>query len=125
MFSPPNIPEKMKLIKPIFIRFLIVTVPLSILYFYAQMAFKANRQREHPTDAGLGIAFLLVFILLALAIGFVADLIKCLRRKQYKTAWIDFGFLLLFTVPILYIGCLMASRDCFCGWLIDTIDFAR
>jgi purine-cytosine permease-like protein len=84
------------------IRFLIVAVPLLLLYFYAQMAFKANRQREHPTDAGLGIAFLLVFILTALFIGFVADFIKCLRRKQYQTVWIDFGFLLLFTIPILY-----------------------
>jgi purine-cytosine permease-like protein len=115
----------MKLIKPILIRFLIVVLPLLILYFYSQMAFKANREREHPTDAGLGIAFLLVFILIVLAIGFVADFIKCLRRKQYKTAWIDFCFLLLFTIPILYIGCLMTSRDCFCGWLIDTIDFVR
>jgi len=115
----------MKLIKPILIRLLTVAVPLLILYFYAQMAFKANRQREHPTDAGLGIAVLLVFILVVLAIGFITDFIKCLRRKQCKTAWIDFGFLLLFTIPILYIGCLMASRDCFCGWLIDTINFAR
>jgi len=115
----------MKIIKPIFIRFLIVAVPLLILYFYAQMAFKANRQRAHPTDAGLGIAFLLVFILVALFIGFVADFVKSLGRKQYRNAWIDFCFLLLFTIPVLYIGCLMASRDCFCGWLIDMIDFAR
>lgn len=115
----------MKLIKSILIRFLIVAVPLLLLYGYAQMAFKANRQKEHPTDVGLGIAFLLVFILIALFIGFVVDFIKSLRYKQYSTAWVDFSFLLLFTIPILYIGCLIASRDCFCGWLIDTIDFAR
>jgi membrane protease YdiL (CAAX protease family) len=112
-------------IKPFIIRLLFVAVPLLLLYFYAQMAFEANRHKEHPTDAGLGIAILLVFILIVLFIGFLVDFIKNLRRKQYKIAGFDFCLLLLFTIPVIYIGCLMTSRDCFCGWLIDTIDFAR
>jgi predicted permease len=115
----------MKLIKPFLIRLLIVAVPLLGLYCFAQMAFKANRSSEHPTDPGLGIAFLLIFILIILFIGFIIDFIRRLRYKQYQLAAIDSFFLLLFMIPIVYIGCLIASRDCFCKWLIDTIDFVR
>lgn len=108
----------MRQIKPFIIRLLIVAVPLLLLYFYAGIAFEANRRKEHPTDAGLGIAILLSFILIILFIGFTVDFIKNLRRKQYKIAGFDFCLLLLFTIPIIYIGCLMTSRECFCGWLL-------
>lgn len=113
----------MNQIKPFIIRLLFVAIPLLLLYFYAQIEFKANMQKEHPTDVGFGIAILLVFILIILFIGFLVDFIKNLRRKQYKIARFDFFLLLLFTIPVLYIGCLMKSRECFCGWLINTINF--
>lgn len=113
----------MKLNKPILTRLLIVAVPLLGLYGFAQMAFRANRLKEHPTDAGLGIAFLLVFILLILFFGFVVDVILRIKRKQRSLALIDAVFLLLFMIPVLYIGCLIASRDCLCKWLIDAVDF--
>ncbi len=113
----------MKLTKPLLIRFLIVALPLLALYGFAQMAFRENRVKEHPTDVGLGIAVLLVFILLVLFFGFIVDVIIRIKRRQKSLALIDSVFLLLFTVPILYIVCLIASRDCFCKWLIDIVDF--
>lgn len=115
----------MKLVKPFLIRLLIVTVPLLGLYIFAQMAFKANRSSEHPTDPGLGIAFLLVFMLIVLFIGFIVDFIRRLINKQYQLVTVDSFFLLLFVIPIAYIGCLIGSRDCFCKWIIDTVDFLR
>lgn len=109
--------------KQLIIRLLIAGVPLGGLYFFAQLSFKANRQKEHPTDVGLGIAFLLIFILLILFIGFTIDFIARLRRKQYEIALIDVPFLIPFVVLLLYLGCLMSSRDCFCEWIINTINF--
>jgi hypothetical protein len=115
----------MKLAKPFLIRFLIVILPLLGLYAYAQIAFRENRASHHPTDVGLSIAFLLIFMLFLMFVGFIVDLFIRIRRKQRQLAWIDALFLFLFITPITYIGCLIASRDCFCKWLIDTIDFVR
>jgi len=115
----------MKKLKPFLIRFLIVTVPLLVIYGFAQMAVKANRESEHRTDVGLGIAFLSVFVFLILFVGFAIDLVIRIRRKQRPQVWMDAFFLFLFSIPIAYIICLMVSRDCFCKWLIDTIDWLR
>ncbi|TDQ06238.1 hypothetical protein [Pedobacter metabolipauper] len=112
----------MKLLKPFLKRFFLVAVPILAVYLFAQMAAKENRRSEHPTDVGLGIAFLLVFIFIVMFVAFIADLIIRIRGKQVSLAWMDAGFLLLFSIPITYIGCLIASRDCFCKWVIDTID---
>lgn len=111
----------MKIIKPFLIRLLIVIIPLATLYFYAEIAFEANRKREHPTDVGLGIAFLLMFILLILFIGFLTDFIIRLRKKEHKIAIFDISFLSLFLFHILYFGCLMGSNceDCFCNHIIN------
>ena len=111
----------MKTLKHFLVRFLIIVVPLAGLYFYAQMAFEANSQREHPTDAGLGIAYLLLFFLFILFVGFLFDFIIKFRTKQFKIVWIDLSFLLIFTISIIYLVCLMTSRDCFCSWIIETI----
>lgn len=111
----------MKTLKHFLIRLLIILVPLVGSYFYAQIAFEENRQREHRTDAGFGIAFLLIFFLFILFVGFLFDFIIKLRTKQFKIVWIDLSFLLIFTIPIMYLVCLMTSRDCFCSWIIETI----
>jgi len=115
----------MKTLKPFLIRFLTVAVPLLGIYIFAQIAANANRGREHPTDVGLGIAFLSVFTFLVLFVGFTVDLVIRVRRKQHSQVWMDSFFLFLFTIPIAYIICLITSRDCFCKWLIDTIDWIR
>lgn len=115
----------MKLLKAFLLRLLIVAIPLLALYFYAEIAFEANREKEHRTDAGLGIVVLLAFILIILFVGFVVDLLVSLNSKEYKIALINVPFLIPFVIFIIYIGCLMASRECFCGWLIDTIDWMR
>lgn len=115
----------MKLLKAFLLRLMIVVIPLLVLYCYAQIAFKANREKEHPTDAGLGIVVLLAFILIILFVGFLVDLLVRLSRKEYKIALINIPFLIPFIIFIVYIACLMASRECFCGWLIDTIDWMR
>lgn len=115
----------MKLLKAFLIRLLIVAIPLLALYFYAEIAFQANREKEHPTDAGLGIVVLLAFILIILFVGFLVDSLVRLSRKEYKIALINIPFLIPFVIFIIYIGCLMASRECVCGWLIDTIDWMR
>ncbi|WP_312393227.1 hypothetical protein [Chryseobacterium sp.] len=111
----------MKYFKLFFIRLIIVVIPLSALYFYAQMAFESNRKKEHPTDVGLGIAILLFFILLFLSIGFLIDFIKNILKKEYKIALLNIPFLLFFLLPILYIGCQMTGSGCFCSWIINVV----
>jgi len=58
-------------------------------------------------------------------IGFTIDLISQLKKRDYKVALINVPFLIPFGIFIIYIYCLMTSRECFCGWLIDTIDWMR
>ena len=111
----------MKATKSFFLRLLITTSPLLALYLYAQIAFEANRQREHRTDTGLGVAFLLIFILLVLFVGFAFDLSKKAKIKNRKIVLIDIFFLLLLTTPLLYFGCLMFSNGCFCDWITNLI----
>jgi hypothetical protein len=103
-----------------FVRFLIVSLPLLGLYFIAQMSFKANREREHPVDAGLGIAILLFFMLCFMFVGLIIDSAYRIRKKQFNIALTNLPFLLLFTFPILYIYCQMGyCEDCFCRWFLD------
>ncbi|WP_315057028.1 hypothetical protein [Chryseobacterium indoltheticum] len=104
----------MKITKHIIIRILAVAVPLLLLYFYSEMAFEANRQREHRTDVGLGIAFLLVFVLIILLVGFITDFIVRIYKKQYSIAMINVPFLLLFLIPVLYISCLFSREAFYC-----------
>lgn len=104
----------MKITKHIIIRILAVAIPLLLLYFYSEMAFEANRQREHRTDVGLGIAFLLVFVLIILMIGFITDSIIRIYKKQYSIALINVPFLLLFLIPVLYISCQFSSEAFYC-----------
>lgn len=104
----------MKITKHIIIRILAVAIPLLLLYFYSEMAFEANRQREHRTDVGLGIAFLLVFILIILMVGFITDSIVRIYKKQYSIALINIPFLLLFLIPVLYISCQFSSEAFYC-----------
>ncbi|AZB29118.1 hypothetical protein [Chryseobacterium balustinum] len=104
----------MKITKHIIIRILAVAVPLLLLYFYSEMAFEANRQREHRTDVGLGIAFLVVFVLIILLVGFITDSIIRIYKKQYSIAMINVPFLLLFLIPVLYISCQFSSEAFYC-----------
>ncbi|MCD0490603.1 hypothetical protein LPB86_20365 [Pedobacter sp. MC2016-14] len=115
----------MKLLKPFLKRFLLIAVPLLVVFIFAKMAIRENRTDHHPTDVGLGIAFLLVFIFIVMFIAFLIDLMIRISRKQASLAWMDAGFLFFISIPITYICCLIASRECFCGWLIDTIDLVR
>lgn len=94
------------LIKVFLKRVLFFSIPLLGLYFYSEMAFKANRQKEHPTDVGLGIAIYLFFILLFLFLGFTIDTISKFIKKDYKIVWINMIFLLPFILLILYLGTL-------------------
>lgn len=106
-------------------RFLIVAIPLLLLYGYAQLAFETNRKSEHPTDVGLGIALLLGFIFLLFFIGFAIDTIIRIKKKQYRTMLINAVFLLIFLLPILYIKCQMTTycEECFCRWIIENVIF--
>jgi len=101
-------------------RLLIVALPLTALYFFAQMAFEENRRKEHPTDAGLGIAILLALLLIVLFIGFLSDALYRMYKKDYAIALTNLPFLLLFSIPILYISCKMGTycEDCFCDWFV-------
>ena len=104
----------MKITKHIIIRILAIAIPLLLLYFYSEMAFEANRQREHRTDVGLGIAFLLIFVLIILMVGFITDSIVRIYKKQYSIAMINVPFLLLFLIPVLYISCLFSREAFYC-----------
>lgn len=108
----------MSLKKHLLIRLLATIVPLLLLYGYAQIAFEANRNREHRTDAGLGIAFLLFFILTILFIGFMIDLIVRYRKKEFKVMLLNLPFLIPLLLFVSYIACLITSRCIFCEWLI-------
>ncbi|MDR2235894.1 MAG: hypothetical protein LBE92_07200 [Chryseobacterium sp.] len=112
----------MKIVKPFLIRLLITAIPLIVIWFWADMAFKANRQKEHPTDVGLGMAVVLFFVLAALLFGFITDCIARLIKKDYKTALIDLPFLIFFLLPILYLNCLWSGGGDFCEWLTHITD---
>ncbi|WP_316847186.1 hypothetical protein [Pedobacter psychrodurus] len=92
----------MSLIKHVVMRIAIVGIPLLGWYVYSEIAYQANRMKEHPTDVGLGMAILLTLILFFLFVGFVIDLIVRIRNKQKQIANIDLVFIVLFAVPILY-----------------------
>lgn len=113
----------MEIFKSFLKRLLITGLPLLGLYFFAQISFESNSRREHPTDAGLGIAILLFIILFLMTVGLLKDLVVRIKRKQYKVAATNIPFLLLFLFPILYIKCQMSDycEDCFCSWLIDIV----
>ena len=113
----------MNVLKNFIIRILVVGIPLIGLYYYSQIVFEANRRREHPTDAGLGIALLLFALLLLLSIGLIVDLVIRIKKKEYKIALTNIPFLIIFLIPILYINCQMGDycEDCFCSWLIEKI----
>ena len=104
----------MKITKHIVIRILAVAIPLLLLYFYSEMAIEANRQREHRTDVGLGIAFMLAFVLIILMVGFITDSIVRIFKKQYSIALINVPFLLLFLIPVLYISCKFSCEVFYC-----------
>jgi len=108
-----------------FARFFIMSIPLLGLYFFAQMSFENNRKSEHPVDAGLGIAILLFFILCFFFIGLSIDFIYRIWKKQYTIALTDVPFLLLFTLPILFIHCQMGyCEDCFCESFLEFLKTA-
>ncbi|MBL4746292.1 MAG: hypothetical protein JKY08_07975 [Flavobacteriaceae bacterium] len=114
----------MDVIKKILLRIVIVVFPLTILYVGFQMASEANSRKEHPTDVGLGYAIMLFFVFLILVIGFIIDLIKSIKNRHYKTAIIDIHFLLLFSIPIIYLHCKMGSycEECFCNGIVNYLD---
>jgi len=92
----------MSLIKHLVLRIAVVAIPLLGWYVYSEIAYKANRMKEHPTDVGLGMAILLTLILVFLFVGFVIDLVVRTRNKQKQIARIDLVFIILFAVSILY-----------------------
>ena len=97
-------------------RLSIVSVPLLGLYYYSEIAFEAHRQKEHPTDVGLGIAIFLFFILFFLFLGFIMDTILRIIKKEHKTVLINVIFLLPFLFLILYIATLFGG-----GPLYETV----
>ena len=99
----------MNLLKSFLIRLFVVIVPLLGLYYYSEIAFEANRNREHPTDVGLGMAVFLFFILLFLFVGFTIDIIIRFVKKEYKIVMIDTIFLLPFVFLLLYIATLFSG----------------
>ncbi|BAP32950.1 uncharacterized protein CHSO_3913 [Chryseobacterium sp. StRB126] len=111
----------MKILTLFLKRLLITAIPLVCLFIFAEVAFQNNRKKEHPTDVGLGIMLLLAFILIILFIGFMADFIIRLRKKEYQTALTDLPFLLCFFIPALYISCLWTGGDGFCSWVLDSV----
>jgi hypothetical protein len=96
----------MKILKSFLKRLCIVSSPILGLYYYSEIAFEANRQKEHPTDVGLGIAIFLLIILFFLFLGLTIDTIIRGLKKEYKIVMINVIFLLPFTILILYIGTL-------------------
>lgn len=84
------------------------------------MASAANGADGRPTDVGLGIAILLFFLFCLLALGFSIDFFKKIYQKEHTIAIIDGVFLLLFSIPILYVHCQMGGCcDPFCDWIIN------
>ena len=73
--------RKMSLLKNFLIRLFVVIVPILGLYYYSEIAFEANRNREHRTDVGLGMAIFLFFILFFLFVGFTIDIIIRFVKK--------------------------------------------
>lgn len=110
------------LLKSFLKRLMLIVLPIVALFFYAQIAFEANSQREHRTDAGLGIAFLATGLLFVLLLIFIADFFKKLRLKNYNIVKIDVIFLLILSTPIAYLICQITSRNCFCTSIIELGD---
>ena len=99
----------MEIFKSFLKRLLIVAIPLLGLYYFSELAFESNRQKEHPTDVGLGIAIFLFFILFLLFLGFFIDTIIRIVKKDHKTILINVIFLLPFLILILYFGTLFSG----------------
>ena len=107
----------MNLLKSFLTRLFIVAVPILGLYFYSEIVFEANRQKEHPTDAGMGIAILLFLLLLCLFLGFVINTIIKFRKKEYPIVMVNAIFLSPFLFLILYLQCLFVGGDGFCEFI--------
>ena len=99
----------MEIFKKFLKRLLIVAIPLLGLYYFSELEFEANRQKEHPTDVGLGIAIFLFFILFFLFLGFAIDTIVRIVKKEHKTVLINIIFILPFLFLILFIATLMSG----------------
>lgn len=99
--------RRYNIIRPLLLRIAIAVIPLSGWYLYSEMAFKANRIKEHPTDVGLGMVILLFLICIILFVGFAIDFIIRMRSEDKQIANIDLAFIILFAVPILYFFFLM------------------
>ncbi len=112
-----------KIIVQVLSRILLVATSLFLLYLYAERAFAHNRMKEHPTDAGLGIALLLCFILLILFVAFFIDTVYRAYKKEYFMIAVNIIFISVFSLPILYINCQMGDycENCFCSRLIDWV----
>jgi Na+-driven multidrug efflux pump len=112
-----------KFIVQILIRVFLVCSSLFLLYLYAERVFAHNRMREHPVDAGLGIALLLFFVVLILFIGFFIDAIYIAYKKEYFIIFVNMLFMAVFSLPMLYINCQMEDycESCFCSNLIEWV----
>ena len=115
----------MKPWKAFLLRLLLYVIPIIGLYLFAQLAIEDSRQQEHRTDVGFGIVVVSAMVLAFMSACLVADMLARIVKKEYKIALMDLLFLLPSIIFVIYIGCLMASRECFCGWLIDTIGWMR
>ena len=107
----------MNLLKSFLTRLFIVAVPILGLYFYSEIVFEANRQKEHPTDAGMGIAILLILLLSCLFVGFVINTIIKFRKKEYPIVMVNAIFLSPFLFLLLYLQCLFVGGDGFCEFI--------
>lgn len=111
----------MSLKKHLLKRLLFTLIPLLSLYLFAQISFETSKNDLHRGDSGLGIVFLLIFILLVLFFGFIIDSIIKIRRKEYKIFQLNILFLLPIILFLSYFLCLMTSRCFFCEALIDWV----
>lgn len=113
----------MIILKNFLIRLVIIAIPLLGWYFWSEYAFEVNRNKEHPTDVGLGMALVICFLLIVMCVGLLIDFIVRIKNKQYQIAITNIPFLLLFSIPILYINCQFGSycEDCFCSWFIEFV----
>ena len=89
------------LLKSILKRLLLLIIPYCGLYVYTQFAFEKDSQREHYSNAGLGIAVFGMGILTLLILIFLVDLFRKIRSKNRKLIIVDLVFLSVLSIPLI------------------------
>ena len=89
----------------VLIRIVLPALALLLHYGFVRYSIAVNANQEHRGDTGLGLAVHLGFMCIGLAVGYVRDLIRQLRRRDRALVYTDLGVLAALLLPFGWVGC--------------------